>query len=211
MVGGQILIVEFGGAAFQVTRIYGRDWAISIIAGLVALPVGAFVRILPTEPIERFLIKCRIYRDPNSLPEYTPDMDDEETTKYEYNPALEDVQTKLSTYANIRGGRLRGDGIVMKSRRARMKEANIQPASLLAMVPTVIAGTIGAGAHWINNPSASANALGLSNPAGQDPSRSQAELYAGKVQLHPDTDPNDPMFAKFGISPEKQRDAADQV
>jgi Ca2+-transporting ATPase len=80
--------------------------------------------------------------------------------------------------------------------------------SLLTMVPTVIAGTVGAGAHWVS--AAGGNALALSNPAAQDPSRSTAELFAGKVQLHPDTDPNDPMYAKFGISPEKRGERVPQ-
>jgi Ca2+-transporting ATPase len=52
-----------------------------------------------------------------------------------------------------------------------------------------------AGAHWL---APNANHLGLDNPA-IDPSRSQAELFAGKVQIHPDTDPNDPMFGKYGL------------
>jgi Ca2+-transporting ATPase len=65
------------------------------------------------------------------------------------------------------------------------------------MIPTVIAGTVGAGSHWAKQ----TDSLGLSNPAAQDPSKSTAELFAGKVQLHPDTDPNDPLYTKFGITP----------
>ena len=144
------------------------------------------------------------------------------------------MKDNLQTYANIRGGRLRASSIVAKSRSAQLREADIQlyvvyysaPSvcscllrpSLLAMIPTLIAGTVGyvvssasthfspfslntisfsAGAHWVS-PS---NALGLSNPASHDPSRSTAELFAGKVQLHPDTDPHDPLYARFGLRP----------
>jgi len=70
------------------------------------------------------------------------------------------------------------------------------------MIPSVIAGTIGAGPQWAKQ----ADKIGLSNPASQDPSRSTAELFAGKVQLHPDTDPNDPLYARFGIIPTEKNE-----
>ncbi|WWC70446.1 calcium-translocating P-type ATPase, PMCA-type [Kwoniella pini CBS 10737] len=194
MVGGQILIIEVGGAAFQVTRLGGRDWGISLIIGAISLPIGALVRLMPTGPFERVLIKLRIYNDPNKLPVISPQAEDE---KYEYNPALSKVKDNLSTYANIRGGRLRASSIVAKSRSAQLKEADIQLPSLLTMIPTLIAGTVGAGAHWVHQ---TGNAS-LSNPAGSDPSRSTAELFQGKVQLHPQTDRNDPLYSKFGITP----------
>ncbi|KAK8858928.1 calcium-translocating P-type ATPase, PMCA-type [Kwoniella newhampshirensis] len=197
MVGGQILIIEVGGAAFQVTRLGGRDWGISLVIGAIAIPIGALVRLLPTRPFEILLIKMHIYADPNKLPVVAPEAEDE---KYEYNPAFSKVKDNLSTYANIRGGRLRASSIVAKSRSARLKDADIQLPSLLTMVPTLVAGTIGAGSHWV----AHSNALGLSNPAGHDPSRSTAELFQGKVQLHPQTDPHDPLYAKFGIQPPTQ-------
>ena len=88
MVGGQILIVEIGGAAFSVTRLGGRDWGISLIIGLISLPIGACVRPLPSAPVERWLIKMRIHPDPNKLPVIAPEA---EEGKYEYNPALTKV------------------------------------------------------------------------------------------------------------------------
>lgn len=59
------MIIEVGGAAFQVTRIYGRDWGISLVIGLLSFPIGALVRLLPSEPFYRFLIRCHIYPDPS--------------------------------------------------------------------------------------------------------------------------------------------------
>ncbi|KAL7420199.1 plasma membrane calcium [Cryptotrichosporon argae] len=195
MVGGQILIVEVGGAAFQVQRIGGRDWAISLIAGAISLPIGVMVRLCPTAPIERLLIRCRMYPDPSALPVVAPADD---ASAYAYNPALSRVKDNLSTYAHIRGGRMRASSLVARSRAAQLKKADIQLPSLLAMVPTLVAGGVGAGARWVVP--AGDNALGLSNPA-RDPSRSAADLFNGKVQLHPDTDRADPMYAKFGITP----------
>lgn len=46
-VAGQALIVNFGGAAFQVTPIDGEHWAISVVLGLLALPIGVVIRLLP--------------------------------------------------------------------------------------------------------------------------------------------------------------------
>lgn len=106
------------------------------------------------------------------------------------------VKDNLNIYANLRGGRVRASSIVGKSRHAQLREADIRFPSLLAMVPTVIAGTVGAGGTWVSQ-STGANPLGLSNPA-QDPSRSTAELAAGKIQVHPNTDPNDPLARKYG-------------
>jgi Ca2+-transporting ATPase len=45
----QCVIVNFGGAAFQVTRVDGTAWAISIVIGLLSLPVGMAVRLIPDE------------------------------------------------------------------------------------------------------------------------------------------------------------------
>lgn len=73
VVGGQALIVSFGGAAFQVVKISGRDWLISIILGALALPLAMLIRLLPTAPFERFMIRFRLYPDPNApLPTVNP-------------------------------------------------------------------------------------------------------------------------------------------
>ncbi|ORZ01385.1 PMCA-type calcium-translocating P-type ATPase [Syncephalastrum racemosum] len=43
----QAIIVNFGGVAFQVTRIGGPQWAIAIIIGMFSLPIGALIRLIP--------------------------------------------------------------------------------------------------------------------------------------------------------------------
>lgn len=123
MVGGQILIVEVGGAAFQVTRLGGRDWGITLVIGALSLPIGALVRLTPTGPFARLLVKLHIYADPNKLPELSPEAEEEQ---YSYNPALSRVKDNLSTYARIRGGRLRASSMVAKSRNAQLRDADIQ-------------------------------------------------------------------------------------
>jgi Ca2+-transporting ATPase len=43
----QAIIVNFGGTAFQVVKIDGVAWAISIGIGLLALPIGVIIRLIP--------------------------------------------------------------------------------------------------------------------------------------------------------------------
>lgn len=61
----------------------------------------------------------------------------------------------------------------------------------MTMVPSLIASSIGAG--W--SPMSPSD---LSNPAKFDPSKSSAALWEGKVQIHPDTKPDDPVYKIFG-------------
>ncbi|KAK9321357.1 hypothetical protein V1517DRAFT_347293 [Lipomyces orientalis] len=44
MCGGQILIMFVGGQAFAVVRISGAQWAVSIMVGVLSIPVGLFLR-----------------------------------------------------------------------------------------------------------------------------------------------------------------------
>ena len=41
-----------GFVAFQVTRIPGRDWGISLALGFVSIPLGVLIRCVPTPPLE---------------------------------------------------------------------------------------------------------------------------------------------------------------
>ncbi|GMK59452.1 hypothetical protein CspeluHIS016_0800580 [Cutaneotrichosporon spelunceum] len=201
MIAGQILIIFVGGAAFQVQRISGRDWAISIVVGFLALPLGALVRTVPTKPIERLLVKWKLFPDPDKLPVVSNITDDDDELKdaFVYNPALEKVKDNLSTYARFRGGRLNSSSIVQRARRSALRKADIQLPSLLTMVPTLVGGSVGAGGTWVSM--TQGHPSNLSNPTAHEASRSTTDLYAGRVQLHPDTDPNDPMYAKFGLTP----------
>ncbi len=47
MIGGQILIIFVGGAAFQITALNGKEWGLSIGLGAISLPWGAAIRLFP--------------------------------------------------------------------------------------------------------------------------------------------------------------------
>lgn len=181
----QVVIVFIGGAAFQVTRMGGREWGVSLGLGAVSLPLGTLIRLLPNEPFERFFIWLRLLPRPEELPTVRPDA-------AEWNSAIELVRDNLATFTNLRGGRVRSSSFVGKSRSARLQEYRKVPLpSIMTMVPTLIASSIGAG--WAPQARGS-----LSDPARYDPSRSSAALWEGKFQIHPDTKPDDPIFQNWG-------------
>lgn len=47
MVGGQVLIIFFGGAAFAVTPLNAPQWGISLVLGFMSIPVGILIRLVP--------------------------------------------------------------------------------------------------------------------------------------------------------------------
>ncbi|KAM0750630.1 putative calcium-transporting ATPase [Meredithblackwellia eburnea MCA 4105] len=190
MVGGQALIVNVGGAAFQVTRIGGRDWGISVILGALSLPLAVLIRMIPPGPWERFLIKIRAYPDPNApLPTANPAAEEKQ-----WGEGIAKVIDNLNTFGQIRGGRLRSSSIVGKSRSKQMEKHDIHPSALMTMVPSLIAGSIGAG--WKPTPATGS----LLDPASADPSKSSVQLFSGGVQVHPDTPESDPLAQRFNAS-----------
>jgi len=187
-IGVQILIVFVGGAAFQVTKIGGREWGISILLGFMSIPIGFLLRLIPDEPVQRLFVKLHLMADPNEhvLPIQNARPGD-------WNPAINLIRDNLNTFANVRGGRLRSSSFVGKSRSSRLQEAGVQLPSLLTMIPTLVASSVGAG--W------SPNLGSLSDPSNADPSRSSAALMEGKIQIHPDTSQDDEIYKRWGPPP----------
>lgn len=127
VVGGQILIVEVEGATFQVVRIGGRDWGISLVLGALSMPIAVLVKLLPTQPFARFMIYFKLISDPNAqpLPTISPAANEQQ-----WNEGIGKVIDNLNTFSQIRGGRLRSSSIVRKSRSRQMQEAGISPSAL---------------------------------------------------------------------------------
>lgn len=55
MVGGQIMIIFVGDKAFSVRRLDGVQWAISIILGAISLPVAVVIRLIPDAAFAKIL------------------------------------------------------------------------------------------------------------------------------------------------------------
>lgn len=181
----QVLIVFVGGAAFQVTRIPGREWGISIALGVVSIPLGVLVRCLPNGPFEKLFTLLGLFGKPEVLPTRRPDADT-------WNGAITLVRDNLSIFANIRGGRVRSSSVVVKSRSARLSQEfpHLRMSSVLTMAPTLMAGAVATGGCFQRRGN-------LSDPAHADPSKSSAALWEGKLQMHPDTPLDDPVYQRF--------------
>jgi len=180
----QVLIVFVGGAAFQVVRIGGREWGISLALGFVSIPWGAVIRCMPNGPFATFFKFTRIMGKPQVLPTVSSETEG-------WGGAISLVRDNLSTFSTIRGGRLRSSSFVIKSRSARLGEdEHMTIASVLTMAPTIVLGAIASGSSYLHTGS-------LSDPAHADPSKSSAALWEGKLQIHPDTPPDDPVYRKF--------------
>ncbi|KIL58739.1 hypothetical protein M378DRAFT_86043 [Amanita muscaria Koide BX008] len=175
----QILIVFVGGTAFQVTRLPGREWGISIALGVGSLPVGVLTRLVPNQPFERAFRAIGLFGGRKSiLPSQGPESDG-------WNNAISLVRDNLKFFASVRGGRLRSSSFVAKSRLAKIHPEATQTlkiASILTMAPTLMAGAIAGGQHYVKRD--------LSDPAQSDPSKSSAALFFGN--MHPGASHDNP-------------------
>jgi Ca2+-transporting ATPase len=110
-----------GGQVFQVTRISGRDWGISLALGFMAFPIGFLARCVPNEPIERFLIWTGLHKDPNQLPSRNPLSD-----TLDWNPAINGVRDELAAMSSTRGNRFKNLKIALKSLILRSKKHEVK-------------------------------------------------------------------------------------
>ncbi|KAF7589607.1 ATPase, Ca transporting, plasma membrane [Aspergillus hancockii] len=100
IMGGQVLIVFVGGHAFSVTRINGAQWGVCLILGVVSLPIGIIIRLIPDALIEN-LIPSFLHR------KKAPELFVSDEDRFEWNPALTEIRDQLTFLKRVRGGRLR--------------------------------------------------------------------------------------------------------
>ncbi|KAF2129269.1 calcium-translocating P-type ATPase [Dothidotthia symphoricarpi CBS 119687] len=98
MIGGQTLIVFIGGAAFSVVRIDGTQWGISIVLGVLSLPVGVIIRLIPDELVAKCIPN---FFKRKSTPELVLSDDD-----YQWNQSMLEIRDELAFIKKVRGGRL---------------------------------------------------------------------------------------------------------
>jgi len=174
----QTVIMFVGGAAFQVTRIGGREWGISLALGVVSIPLGALIRLLPNPPFEALFKLMRLLPRDVLLP-----------TTQEWSPA-DRVLDHLRTFGNLRGGRMRANSFVLKSRSGRiLNDPPPKISALMAMIPTFVVS--GVATNWKQQQAGS-------TPDPANPSTSSVALLEGSTQIHPDTRPDHPAYKLFG-------------
>jgi Ca2+-transporting ATPase len=102
MMGGQTLIVFIGGSAFVVERLTGPQWGISIVVGLLSLPMGFLIRCFPDAWLRIAINKCI----PAALLRRRVRVEDTEGGSYDISRALFDVRDDLAFLKRVRGGRI---------------------------------------------------------------------------------------------------------
>ncbi|RMY41649.1 hypothetical protein D0866_00472 [Hortaea werneckii] len=103
MVGGQTLIIFVGGEAFSVTRQTGPQWAIAIILGVISLPIGIVIRLVPNEFAAKLVppfIKSYARRNKDKV------VVTDEENPFQFNEALYDIKQELAFIKKYKGGRL---------------------------------------------------------------------------------------------------------
>lgn len=203
-IGLQIIISFKGNDAFSVRSMPARDWGISIIGGLISWPIACLIRLVPTAPVEAILIRFGLMPDPNAPVKQrnlTPEDDEEKQAPVDWDePAIGQLAEKLNTFARIRGGRSRV-AFLGKTRSKRLRDADVHAGNLLALVPGLIGAGIVGNWHPTNPPEASRSA-----PAMGDPSISSWQLFeGGKIQIHPQTAPNDTFLDTLKLGGKKPK------
>jgi Ca2+-transporting ATPase len=171
--GFQILIMFVGGTAFSVVRLTGPMWAVSLICGMLSLPWGAFIRIIPDEWVIRifptraykaltYILSFKYLKRGKSRYKYTVnhENDEEKTILYEkypifkktkegllyakdHNDEWEEETEQSSSYNPFRRWK--------KSKRDSLDEESTienngkyhHTIAALTLVPTVVGGAVG--------------------------------------------------------------------
>ncbi|KAL1955127.1 hypothetical protein VTO42DRAFT_8991 [Malbranchea cinnamomea] len=102
IVGGQVLIIFVGGAAFSVHPLHAREWGVSVILGLLSIPVGVVIRLIPDEFLKALIPP--FWKRKQNAPQL---LISDEDRRYEWNPAIEEIRDQLTFLKTLRGGRLR--------------------------------------------------------------------------------------------------------
>ncbi|RDA92486.1 hypothetical protein CP533_6420, partial [Ophiocordyceps camponoti-saundersi (nom. inval.)] len=103
MCGGQVLIIFFGGAAFQIAsrRQDSSQWAMAVLLGLLSIPMGVVLRLIPDEAIAA-LVPGFLRNRGRTVPGLT--VSDEEMGQYP--EPLAEVRDELKFIRRMKGGRL---------------------------------------------------------------------------------------------------------
>lgn len=144
MIGGQTLIVFVGGAAFQVDALNGVQWGISIGLGVLSIPIGFLIRLIPDALVQK------AYKSvvPKALRERKPKIN-EPDSEHGLGATLLDIRDELKFVKQVRGGRvntlkqtIRHPRIMIQRSRSNSRVSNSPMHSALA-IPGLLASTIG--------------------------------------------------------------------
>ncbi|CAG8470029.1 4094_t:CDS:2 [Funneliformis mosseae] len=128
MVIGQALIVQFGSAAFQATRLNIIQWLICVGFGFLSIPVGVIIRLIPTE-----LICCGLRPSTETATQVQREK--------EFDAIIE-MQNRLRVFKTLRGGRIRAHFGDKKEKYETRSKAFAAATMLSSLVPASIGAPI---------------------------------------------------------------------
>jgi Ca2+-transporting ATPase len=134
IIGGQILIVSVGGKAFPVQQLdQPSQWAVSILLGAFAVPVGGLIRMIPDTVISKIIsyIWPRMKRSQLDV--------SRNSRPYRRDLGWKEISDQLAFMNRVRGGRLRH--IIHKHPQVFFQSRRNSKPPYTSMPPTVVEET----------------------------------------------------------------------
>ncbi|KAJ5883723.1 Calcium-transporting ATPase 2 [Penicillium subrubescens] len=201
IIGGQVLIIFVGGAAFSVKRLdQGSQWAVSLVLGALSLPIAVVIRLIPDEFVSKLVPHAWHGRHQKKGPELVIS---DENRRYDWNPALEEIRDQLQFIKTVRGGRLRHirhklqhpQELLPRSRSgSRSRESSIPPTPNAAAMAGVVAGSI-AGWSPIERNHDEADSITFPTNAAHGGLDGQQG-----IEIHPDTAADDRVVSEYSTN-----------
>lgn len=114
MCGGQILIIFFGGKAFNIAS-EGQTasmWGTAIVLGFISIPIGIVVRLVPDSLLEKLVPEAIKRRAQSKVPGVTVSDD---TERFQNFPAeFAEIRDELFWLKRFKGGRVNNLKFAMK-------------------------------------------------------------------------------------------------
>ncbi|KAF4976802.1 hypothetical protein FZEAL_6583 [Fusarium zealandicum] len=139
MVAGQVIIIFFGSDAFVVVRLTGVQWAISIVLGMLSIPVGVLIRLFPDSWFQAMvdvLAKLwpkwlRVSRKKKNKSAEDGDETPTNPESYDVDAALTGIRDDLEFLRTVRGGRMTAlsDAMARSRERMRLRRSESRPVS----------------------------------------------------------------------------------
>lgn len=103
MIGGQVMIIYVGGAAFSIYKDKQSStlWGIAVVLGFISIPFGVIIRLIP-DSLLIAMVPAFLKRRARNVPGLTISDEDMEM----YPEPLADVRGELNFIKRMKGGRL---------------------------------------------------------------------------------------------------------
>lgn len=91
---GQIIIVNYGGTAFQTVRLSKDLWIMCVLIGLASIPIGVVIRLIPDTLLVSHKQNARLYYNEGDNESKLPNSYELTTSKKEQQSNQSNLNTK---------------------------------------------------------------------------------------------------------------------